>query len=233
MSIILCLRRRDPAGAPVKGVAAARTEATFRPRHYAATPAAARTCTSACSMRRSGSIFEAMTQQAVIDCGTLSVASPRRHHERPIVIPAPTAEFVPPLPARRPTVPLNPSWSVNNRGVAFRVPHGPRASRARSAPHRRRRCQPDLLCYRACAYSSGLTRKPRSGPRAGTGNAYRVHDTEDDSAVLARRRSVCSSAANSAGILARASRTSDAQTRRGEMQDFIPGRAGDRLRLVP
>ena len=26
-------------------------------------------------------------------------------------------------------VPLNPSWSVNNRGVAFRVPHGPPASR--------------------------------------------------------------------------------------------------------
>ncbi len=26
-------------------------------------------------------------------------------------------------------VPLNPSWAINNRGVAFRIPHGPPASR--------------------------------------------------------------------------------------------------------
>jgi glutamine synthetase len=26
-------------------------------------------------------------------------------------------------------VPLNPSWAINNRGVAFRIPHGPPAGR--------------------------------------------------------------------------------------------------------
>jgi glutamine synthetase len=53
-------------------------------------------------------------------------------------------------------VPLGPSWSVNNRGVAFRAPHGPPASRRRT-PHCRRRRQPvpasPRSCCRACTWA--------------------------------------------------------------------------------
>jgi glutamine synthetase len=70
-------------------------------------------------------------------------------------------------------VPLNPSWAVNNRGVAFRVPHGPPA--ARRVEHRvaGADANPYLLAAAVLAgMHHGIARRLDPGaPLAG--NAYR------------------------------------------------------------
>jgi glutamine synthetase len=70
-------------------------------------------------------------------------------------------------------VPLNPSWSVNNRGVAFRVPHGPPASRRVEHRVAGADANPYLLAAIVLAgMHLGLTRKLDPGPVL-AGNAYR------------------------------------------------------------
>ena len=70
-------------------------------------------------------------------------------------------------------VPLNPSWSVNNRGVAFRVPHGPPASRRVEHRVAGADANPYLLAAIVLAgMHLGLTRRLDPGPVL-AGNAYR------------------------------------------------------------
>ncbi|MGI9245701.1 MAG: glutamine synthetase family protein [Steroidobacteraceae bacterium] len=70
-------------------------------------------------------------------------------------------------------VPLNPSWSVNNRGVAFRVPHGPPASRRVEHRVAGADANPYLLSAIVLAgMHLGLTRRLDPGPVV-AGNAYR------------------------------------------------------------
>ena len=65
-------------------------------------------------------------------------------------------------------VPLNPSWSVNNRGVAFRVPHGPPASRRVEHRIAGADANPYLLAAIVLAgMHLGLDAQARPGPRAG------------------------------------------------------------------
>jgi glutamine synthetase len=70
-------------------------------------------------------------------------------------------------------VPLNPSWSVNNRGVAFRVPAGPPTSRR--VEHRLAGAEANPYLLAALVLSGmhlGITRKLDPGPVL-AGNAYR------------------------------------------------------------
>jgi glutamine synthetase len=70
-------------------------------------------------------------------------------------------------------VPLNPSWSVNNRGVAFRVPHGPPESRRVEHRVAGADANPYLLAAVVLAgMHLGLTQKLDPGPVL-AGNAYR------------------------------------------------------------
>jgi len=70
-------------------------------------------------------------------------------------------------------VPLNPSWSVNNRGVAFRVPHGPPASRRVEHRVAGADANPYLLAAMVLAgIHLGLEKKLDPGPVV-SGNAYR------------------------------------------------------------
>jgi glutamine synthetase len=70
-------------------------------------------------------------------------------------------------------VPLNPSWAVNNRGVAFRIPHGPPAGRRVEHRVAGADANPYLLAAVVLAgMHHGLTRQLDPGaPLAG--NAYR------------------------------------------------------------
>lgn len=116
-------------------------------------------------------------------------------------------------------VPLNPSWSVNNRGVAFRVPHGPPASRRVEHRIAGADANPYLLSAIVLAgMHLGLTRKLDPGPVL-AGNAYR------DTACT-----IPQSWPEALGVFERSEFARDylgerfanlyAQTRRGEMQDF-------------
>lgn len=70
-------------------------------------------------------------------------------------------------------VPLNPSWSVNNRGVAFRVPAGPPASRRVEHRVAGADANPYLLAAMVLGgMHLGLTRQLDPGPVL-AGNAYR------------------------------------------------------------
>jgi glutamine synthetase len=70
-------------------------------------------------------------------------------------------------------VPLNPSWAVNNRGVAFRVPHGPSASRRVEHRVAGADANPYLLAALVLAgMHRGLERKLDPGAPV-AGNAYR------------------------------------------------------------
>jgi glutamine synthetase len=70
-------------------------------------------------------------------------------------------------------VPLNPSWSVNNRGVAFRVPAGPPTSRRVEHRLAGAEANPYLLAALVLAgMHLGITRKLDPGPVL-AGNAYR------------------------------------------------------------
>jgi len=116
-------------------------------------------------------------------------------------------------------VPLNPSWSINNRGVAFRVPHGPPASRRVEHRVAGADANPYLLAAMVLAgMHLGITRKLDPGPVL-AGNAYR--DTSPSiplswpEAIVAFERS-----AFARDYLGERFAKLYAQTRRGEMQDF-------------
>jgi glutamine synthetase len=116
-------------------------------------------------------------------------------------------------------VPLNPSWSVNNRGVAFRVPHGPPASRRVEHRVAGADANPYLLAAAVLAgMHLGLTRQLDPGPVL-AGNAYR--DTAPTiplswpEALAAFERS-----AFALDYLGERLTRLYAQTRRGEMQEF-------------
>ena len=116
-------------------------------------------------------------------------------------------------------VPLNPSWAVNNRGVAFRVPHGPPASRRVEHRVAGADANPYLLAAIVLAgLHLGLTRGLDPGP-AVAGNAYRetrpTIPTSWPEALQAFERS-----AFVRGYLGERFARLYAQTRRGEMQDF-------------
>jgi glutamine synthetase len=116
-------------------------------------------------------------------------------------------------------VPLNPSWSVNNRGVAFRVPHGPPDSRRVEHRIAGADANPYLLSAIVLAgMHLGLTRKLDPGPVL-AGNAYR--DTTP---------TIPQSWPEAIGVFERSEFAREylgerfaqlfALTRRGEMQDF-------------
>ncbi len=116
-------------------------------------------------------------------------------------------------------VPLNPSWSVNNRGVAFRVPHGPPASRRVEHRIAGADANPYLLAAIVLAgMHLGLTRKLDPGPVL-AGNAYR-----DATPTIPQ------SWPEALGVFERSEFAREylgerfaglyAATRRGEMQDF-------------
>jgi glutamine synthetase len=116
-------------------------------------------------------------------------------------------------------VPLNPSWSVNNRGVAFRVPHGPPASRRVEHRVAGAEANPYLLSAMVLAgMHLGIAQKLDPGPVL-AGNAYR--DTTPTiplswpEALNAFERS-----AFAREYLGERFTRLYAQTRRGEMQDF-------------
>jgi glutamine synthetase len=116
-------------------------------------------------------------------------------------------------------VPLNPSWSVNNRGVAFRVPHGPPQSRRVEHRVAGADANPYLLAAIVLAgLHLGLTQKLDPGPVL-AGNAYR--DTTPTipmtwpEALAAFERSEFARE-----YLGERFATLFARTRRGEMQDF-------------
>jgi glutamine synthetase len=70
-------------------------------------------------------------------------------------------------------VPLNPSWAVNNRGVAFRIPHGAPASRRVEHRVAGADANPYLLAAIVLAgMHHGLARRLDPGPPL-AGNAYR------------------------------------------------------------
>ncbi len=116
-------------------------------------------------------------------------------------------------------VPLNPSWSVNNRGVAFRVPHGPPDSRRVEHRVAGADANPYLLAAIVLAgMHLGLTRRLDPGPVL-AGNAYR------DTACT-----IPLSWPEALGVFERSEFAKEylgerfarlyAQTRRGEMMDF-------------
>lgn len=116
-------------------------------------------------------------------------------------------------------VPLNPSWSVNNRGVAFRVPHGPPASRRVEHRVAGAEANPYLLAAIVLAgMHLGLTQQLDPGPVL-AGNAYR--DTTPTiplswpEAIAAFERSPFARE-----YLGERFARLYAQTRRGEMLDF-------------
>jgi len=116
-------------------------------------------------------------------------------------------------------VPLNPSWSVNNRGVAFRVPAGPPASRRVEHRLAGAEANPYLLAALVLAgMHLGITRKLDPGPVL-AGNAYR--DTTPTiplswpEALTAFERSEFVRE-----YLGERFTRLYAETRRGEMQDF-------------
>jgi glutamine synthetase len=116
-------------------------------------------------------------------------------------------------------VPLNPTWSINNRGVAFRVPHGPPESRRVEHRVAGADANPYLLAAMVLAgMHLGLTSKLDPGP-VFAGNAYR--DAEPTiplswpEALTAFERS-----SFVREYLGEKFSRLYAQTRRGELQDF-------------
>jgi glutamine synthetase len=116
-------------------------------------------------------------------------------------------------------VPLNPSWSVNNRGVAFRVPHGPPASRRVEHRVAGADANPYLLAAAVLAgMHLGLTQRLDPGPVL-AGNAYR-DATPTVPLTLAEALSAFEGSAFIKEYLGERYSRLYAQTRRGEMQDF-------------
>jgi glutamine synthetase len=116
-------------------------------------------------------------------------------------------------------VPLNPSWSVNNRGVAFRVPHGPPASRRVEHRIAGADANPYLLAAIVLAgMHLGLTRRLDPGPVL-AGNAYRdttptIPQSWPEALAVFERSEFAQE------YLGERLARLYAQTRRGEMMDF-------------
>src|SRR5512134_314417 len=116
-------------------------------------------------------------------------------------------------------VPLNPSWSVNNRGVAFRVPHGPPAIRRVEHRIAGADANPYLLAAIVLAgMHLGLTRKLDPGPVL-AGNAYR-DTTPTIPLSWAEALAVFERSEFAKEYLGERFARLYAQTRRGEMMDF-------------
>jgi glutamine synthetase len=116
-------------------------------------------------------------------------------------------------------VPLNPSWSVNNRGVAFRVPHGPPTSRRVEHRVAGADANPYLLAAVVLAgMHLGLAKKLDPGPVL-AGHAYRdttptIPTTWPEALALFERSAFVRD------YLGERFANLFAQTRRGEMQEF-------------
>lgn len=116
-------------------------------------------------------------------------------------------------------VPLNPSWSVNNRGVAFRVPHGPPAGRRVEHRVAGADANPYLLAAVVLAgMHLGITKQLDPGPVL-AGNAYR-----DTTPTIPLSWPEALAAFERSGFI-RDYLGADfaslyAQTRRGEMEDY-------------
>jgi len=116
-------------------------------------------------------------------------------------------------------VPLNPSWSVNNRGVAFRVPAGPPASRR--IEHRVAGADANPYLLAAVVLGGmlmGLERRLDPGPVL-AGNAYRDTTPTIPSSWPEALAAFEHSEFAREALGERFARLY-AQTRRGEMQDF-------------
>jgi glutamine synthetase len=116
-------------------------------------------------------------------------------------------------------VPLNPSWSVNNRGVAFRVPHGPPDSRRVEHRVAGADANPYLLAAIVLAgMHRGLTQRLDPGPVL-AGNAYR-----DTTPTIPMSWAEALAAFERSGFareyLGERFASLYAATRRGEMQDY-------------
>jgi len=116
-------------------------------------------------------------------------------------------------------VPLNPSWSVNNRGVAFRVPHGPPDGRRVEHRVAGADANPYLLAAMVLAgMHLGIVQKLDPGPVL-AGNAYRgatpTLPLSWPEALVAFERSEFARE-----YLGERFANLYARTRRGEMQDF-------------
>jgi glutamine synthetase len=116
-------------------------------------------------------------------------------------------------------VPLNPSWSVNNRGVAFRIPAGPPESRRVEHRLAGADANPYLLATMVLGgMLFGLERKLEPGPVV-SGNAYRdcapTIPLSWPEALAAFEQSEFARE-----VLGESFVRLYAQTRRGEMQDF-------------
>jgi glutamine synthetase len=116
-------------------------------------------------------------------------------------------------------VPLNPSWSVNNRGVAFRVPHGPPASRRVEHRVAGADANPYLLAAAVLAgMHLGIVQRLDPGPVL-AGNAYR-DTTPAVPLSLAEALTAFERSAFIKEYLGERYAWLYAQTRRGEMQEF-------------
>jgi glutamine synthetase len=116
-------------------------------------------------------------------------------------------------------VPLSPSWSVNNRGVAFRVPHGPPASRRVEHRVAGAEANPYLLAAMVLAgMHLGMTRKLDPGPVL-AGNAYR-DATPTIPLTWAEALTAFEHSAFVREYFSERFTRLYTQTRRGEMQDF-------------
>jgi len=116
-------------------------------------------------------------------------------------------------------VPLNPSWSVNNRGVAFRVPAGPPASRRVEHRVAGAEANPYLLAAMVLAgMHLGITQKLDPGPVL-AGNAYR-DATPTIPLSWPEALAVFERSGFARDYLGERFAHLYAQTRRGEMQDF-------------
>ncbi len=116
-------------------------------------------------------------------------------------------------------VPLNPSWSVNNRGVAFRVPHGPPASRRVEHRVAGAEANPYLLAAVVLAgMHLGITRKLDPGPVL-AGNAYR-DSTPTIPLTWAEALAAFEQSDFALEYLGERFTQLYARSRRGEMQDF-------------
>jgi glutamine synthetase len=116
-------------------------------------------------------------------------------------------------------VPLSPSWSVNNRGVAFRVPHGPPASRRVEHRVAGAEANPYLLAAMVLAgMHLGMTRRLDPGPVL-AGNAYR-DATPTIPLTWAEALTAFEHSAFVREYFGERFTRLYTQTRRGEMQDF-------------
>ncbi len=129
-------------------------------------------------------------------------------------------------------VPLNPSWAVNNRGVALRVPHGPPAGRRVEHRVAGADANPYLLAAIVLAgMHHGLVQRLDPGPPL-AGNAYR-----DGRATIPltwpEALAVFERSAFVREYFGDAFTELYAGTRRGEMREFNSHITGARLRVVP